>query len=461
MRKTTIVLLASLGGCSGDPAGGADAAPPPPPAVTWHQDIAPIVHERCVGCHRPGGIGPFSAMTYDDVWEIAPMMLEMIETGQMPPWDAIETDDCAPRHGWQEDPRLSAEEQALFREWVELGVPAGDAATAAPLPPLPDDHIDGVTHRMSPENPFVTSGQGDDMICFYLQPDPIIAQPTWLEAIEFTPGNLGVVHHAVLLAVPEAEAATAQTLAGPDGLYECFGGTGIDGAYTLGVWVPGSTPFEALPDTGIPLAPGATMLLQIHYHPAGEIADPDATEVAMRLTTTAPARNMIFTGIGNAFSAPNLLPGPNDRGVAEFRIPAGVADHTERMSFPIELDNDNPARFPIVAVFPHMHYIGVDLEAKITRAQPAPGEPAEECLFKTPQWDFNWQRTYFYDAPMASLPTIGDGDVISLACRYDNTLDNPFVQLALDDAGLDEPVDVFLGEETLDEMCLAGFAILF
>ena len=118
-------------------------------------------------------------------------------------------------------------------------------------------------------------------------------------------------------------------------------------------------------------------------------------------------------------------------------------------------------RFPIQAVFPHMHYVGVDLDARITRANPLPGEPAQECLFKTPQWDFDWQRTYFYDAPVSELPTVGDGDVITLKCRYDNTTDNPFVRRAMEEQGLTAPIDVTLGEETLDEMCLAAFAILF
>ena len=53
------------------------------------------------------------------------------------------------------------------------------------------------------------------------------------------------------------------------------------------------------------------------------------------------------------------------------------------------------------------------------------------------------------------------GDVIDLQCTWDNTLDNPFVQRALADAGLVAPIDINLGESSLDEMCLEifGFAI--
>ena len=36
----------------------------PAAAVTWHQDIAPIVAQKCGGCHVGGGIAPFSLATY-------------------------------------------------------------------------------------------------------------------------------------------------------------------------------------------------------------------------------------------------------------------------------------------------------------------------------------------------------------------------------------------------------------
>jgi hypothetical protein len=52
-------------------------------------------------------------------------------------------------------------------------------------------------------------------------------------------------------------------------------------------------------------------------------------------------------------------------------------------------------------------------------------------------------------------------DTLHLECTYNNTLDNPGVQTALEDAGLTEPQDVSLGEETLDEMCLGIFGIVW
>src|SRR5207247_419776 len=36
-------------------------------AVTFSRDIAPILFEHCVVCHRPGAVGPMSLMSYQEV----------------------------------------------------------------------------------------------------------------------------------------------------------------------------------------------------------------------------------------------------------------------------------------------------------------------------------------------------------------------------------------------------------
>ena len=86
--------------------------------------------------------------------------------------------------------------------------------------------------------------------------------------------------------------------------------------------------------------------------------------------------------------------------------------------------------------------------------------PETECLVQTPHWDFNWQRSYVYDAAIEDLPQIRGGDTIRLRCTYDNVLTNPGVQQALEDAGRTETRVVRLGETTLDEMCLIAAGLV-
>jgi len=88
-------------------------------------------------------------------------------------------------------------------------------------------------------------------------------------------------------------------------------------------------------------------------------------------------------------------------------------------------------------------------------------QPAEECLVQTPDWNFEWQRMYSYDAPIEQLPFVGAGDKVTMRCTYNNSLGNPWVAEALQTEGLTEPHDVVLGDETLDEMCLWAVVYLY
>ncbi|MCO6456688.1 MAG: redoxin domain-containing protein, partial [Pirellulaceae bacterium] len=59
-----------------------------PAAVTFTRDVAPILQQHCVECHRPGEIGPFALTDYDQVVGWAEMILEVVEQNRMPPWHA-------------------------------------------------------------------------------------------------------------------------------------------------------------------------------------------------------------------------------------------------------------------------------------------------------------------------------------------------------------------------------------
>ena len=96
----------------------------------------------------------------------------------------------------------------------------------------------------------------------------------------------------------------------------------------------------------------------------------------------------------------------------------------------------------------------------VHHANPAPGTAADQCLLAIPHWDFDWQRVYRYDAPIEQLPTVAPGDVMTIRCTYDNTVDNPKLADSLQEQGLTQPQTVQLGETTLDEMCLAPTVLL-
>ncbi len=459
MRLAIVAFsLATVAACAGDPdAAGPDAEPAP--RATWYQDVAPIVAEHCMSCHRDGGIAPFSLTEYAEAKEYAAIMLFNVEHGIMPPWDAVDGDDCTPWFGWKDDPRLDDDELATLRAWVEDGAAAGELDD---VPAPPTIELDGITHSVTPSTAYAVQPGADQFICFTL--DPGLTETRYLDGVQLRPGNPTVVHHTVTWAVPPGAAQDALVAAtGLGQPYACdAGATSVEGAKLIHVWTPGNQPMQTPSDLAMQLDAGSVLVTQYHYHPHDGASDePDASTLDLRLTTTRPDMLYAIGAWGNAFQAPQLLPGDDDPGGSPiFYIPAGESDHHERMRFTVDLQG-SPLRFPLFAAYPHMHYVGVGLSVKITRANPGLGEPASECLVNVDRWDFDWQRTYQYDGDMADLPTVGDGDIVDVECSYDNSLDNPFVERALADQGLTSPIDVTLGEQTLDEMCLAIFGIAF
>ena len=71
-----------------------------------------------MGCHQPGGIGPFSMTSYEMVKGFSPMIREVLRTKRMPPFHAD------PHYGaWKNDMSLSAAQVKTIVNWVEAGAP--------------------------------------------------------------------------------------------------------------------------------------------------------------------------------------------------------------------------------------------------------------------------------------------------------------------------------------------------
>jgi hypothetical protein len=421
--------------------------------ATWSGGVQPLLVQKCGGCHTDGGAGPFPLDSYGEAVESASGALAAIESNLMPPWGAHDTDECAPTRPFKDDLRLSDDDKALLREWVATGTPLGDPATALPVPVAPVLELADATVARSFAQPFtVLSDKHDVFACFVL--DPGITEPSWITGVQVTPGNKKVAHHALVFLDNNAESVALAT----DGHFPCFSNPDIN-VSLIAAWAPGSVPMTLPAKAGMPIKPGARLVVQMHYHPLAEPAI-DQSSVALRVSTRRPEWEAMLALLGNfdnfnAQKLTGLLPGPNDGATPEFLIPAGMRNHTETMVFK---QTDIPIAVPVFAVGAHMHYVGVDMKIERTFADTA--EDDRECLLQTPKWNFNWQRTYEYDVEIDDLPMIRPGDELIMRCTYDNSMQNPFVKDALFERGLAGPIDVRLGEETLDEMCLGVFGVL-
>jgi len=455
-------------GGSSNGSGGSSNMTPPGEAPTWHQDIAPLVTGRCQGCHQDGGIAPFSLQSYQQAKMWSPTFDAPLRSGAMPPFLAADTKDCKPRYGFKDDLRLSPEQIDLFKRWNDAGCPEGDPATAAPLPEPPKLDLEDPDVDVKIPSPVTVEGPGDKFICFSLAPDltplkatgpeaALLGDRVLIDGAQVHPGNNAIVHHVLVFTDKEGKSAE---LAGDKGYYDCFGGPQLDEPGLVMAWAPGATPVTAPEGVAMALPSTGRIVIQVHYHPTGSPQTDDATSVQLRgyragIPSYIGTLSLIGNARGPSANGMGLQAGPDDGAKPEFKIPAGVTDHTESMRFAIPKAD---ADYRIWAIGSHMHYVGTDMRIGITRANPG-DEPADECLLDTPRWDFNWQRGYLYDTPIDQAPSAKAGDVLNLRCTYDNSMQNPFVATALNEQGLKEPRDVLLGEETLDEMCLGIFGI--
>jgi hypothetical protein len=421
---------------------------------TWYQDVAPMLSTHCNSCHVVGGIAPFPLDDYDTARARARQMIHQVEIGAMPPFDALEEQDCTPRHGWVEDPRLSQAQKDTLLAWADTGYSLGEEEA---IPPPRSQDLLEVSRSMVPVEGFATSGDRDQFICYIL--DPGVHEPvTWLTGLQVKPELPEVVHHAVITSLPAG--AQHDALIAEHGIgrpYDC----GINtppGDFQVHVWTPGNQPMQMQPGIAIPLAGGSKLVMQVHYHPGSKVHKPDRTSIDLRFTSEWPSKIYVVHSMGNQLAAPQLQPGPNDRGgEPTFFIPANAVGHTEHMRMTVPPLGHADVR--IYSVNPHLHLVGTHVSATLERPAARGKDPAKECVANG-GWNFDWQRTYIYDRPFDELPTIAEGDVLDLKCTWNNTISNPFVQRMLLDANLPpRPIDLFYGEETNDEMCLEIFGL--
>ena len=82
-------------------------------AVTYNQDVAPILNQNCQPCHTENNVAPFPLTTYEEVRKHAKQIAEVTESHQMPPW--------LPKGDAFKDPRRLTQAQiAVLKQWSKI-----------------------------------------------------------------------------------------------------------------------------------------------------------------------------------------------------------------------------------------------------------------------------------------------------------------------------------------------------
>lgn len=334
--------------------------------LTYSKDIAPILNESCVGCHRPGEIGPMSLLNYAEVRPWVKSIARNVSEGKMPPWHADE--GYGP---FVNDRSLSDEAIAKIVAWAEQGAPQGKKSDLPPAPKFPESkwalgEPDYVIELDAVEVP----GEGPDQ--FYdLEVKTELEEDTWLRAVDILPGDRRVVHHVILW-----QGANRQQ----DGW--------------IGAWAAGGEAQEFPEGTGRTLKKGTTVIANMHYHPTGEAAT-DKTKIGFYFAKD----NKVEKELTNLWVMN-----------AEFEIPPGDPNHRVESEFTFAQDST------ILTVTPHMHYRGKDFKYTLH----TPDGKVNELL-KVSDYDFNWQTVYEFEQPV-DVPA---GSRLHCVAHFDNSADNP------------------------------------
>jgi mono/diheme cytochrome c family protein len=379
--------------------------------VTFTRDVAPILQERCQSCHRPGEVGPFPLLTYEQAAAWAPEIKRTTAARLMPPWKAA--------HGFGEflgERRMQEAEIATIARWVDAGAPEGDRRAMPPPRTFPQGWALGEPDMvLEPEATYHLAAEGRDVYRNFVLP-VVFKEERWVTATEVAAQNRAIVHHVIAYIDPEGQSVALDAQDPEPGFTSTGAGAGFSPALFLGGWAPGNKPHLAAPGTAVRIPAGSRLVLQVHYHKSGK-PETDRTRIGLHLAK-GPVEKRI-----------RIAPVLNQR----MEVPAGAArqEVTATMRLPMDAH--------AYSITPHMHLLG--REMKVTATLP---DGTVKPLIWIPDWNFNWQETYLFREPVA-LPR---GTKIDVTAYYDNSEQNP-------NNPNRPPKTVRWGEETTDEMCIA------
>jgi hypothetical protein len=381
---------------------------------TFAKDVAPILQKNCQQCHRPGQVGPFSLVAYDQARKRAGDIAAQVVDRKMPPWKPDPKVGPAFKHS----KALSEDEIATLSAWAEAGAPEGDRSDL-PTPPVYRDGWalgDPDLVLEASEDFAIPAGGKDIYRCFVIPTN--LPDDKYISAIEYRAGNAKVVHH-ILTYVDTAGQARKRDEADPGLGYSCSFGPGIEIHGDLGGWAPGNEPAFLPEGVGRILPSKADVVMQVHYHPSGK-PETDRTRIGIYFAKKPIKQLLHWNAVGN-FGLYLPAKSSNVEVEAGWKIP--------------EFGWKVPVDVTALAVTPHMHLLGQDITMSVTFPD---GKDLD--LIKIGDWDFNWQNTYYFEKPI-ELPK---GSLVKVRAHFNN----PSAKV------------VKWGEGTNDEMCIGFIAVV-
>ena len=368
-------------------------------SITYIKDVAPILKQKCVECHRPGEVAPMSFESYESTRPWAKSIVKTALEKKMPPWFAD------PAHGnFSNKNVLSDHEIETITKWAKQGSLLGEGKHPDMLAGFSNGWQIG-TPDFIVEMPVEYSIPAEGTVEYqYFRTPTGFEKDMWLQAAEARPGNRKVVHHIISTTVVPGEKR----------------GFGRSGGNMLAGFAPGLRPYDFSnlnQDIGIFVPAGADVIFQMHYTSNGEAAT-DRSMVGMIFRDTPPKFKAQIDAI------PQVT----------FRIPPNEPNHHVISSRKFFKDTQ------LIALMPHMHLRGKSFKYTWEKQ-----DGTKQILLYVPRYDFNWQLHYDFENPIL----IKRGDKIICEAVFDNSSNNPY--------NPDPTVEVRWGDQSWEEMMIGWF----
>lgn len=394
--------------------------------LTYNGDVANIINENCVVCHREGGIGPMQFENYDQVRPWAPLISLKVANREMPPYAYDQHIGIQDLEG---DWRLEQEEIDKIVAWVEQGSPLGDPDVVPQKPDFPDpdewnfaaDY--GQPDMVIPSSPYDIPANGNDLWSKEFV-DPELTQDRCIKAVQVKPKGdaKAVVHHANSdIYVPDENGEMQQW--------------GQLTEYAMGKWG------ELMPDGVCRTFPaGSLVRWDIHMFPGGVGATAPGAMIEDNVVEIGLWFHEEGFGEQEGIYKQDLRLYPMRSGYENGHLIVPPHGYTMTQGFH---SFDHPVRIDSFQPHGHLRMNAASMEI----FDPATGRTTP--VSQISNWSATWHHSHIYDPDVA--PLLKPGEVLVIKQWYDNTANNP--------NNPDPDQWVYGGSRTGDEMSHAWIAV--
>jgi hypothetical protein len=352
------------------------------PVPSYSTEIAPLLQNKCVACHSPGNIAPWSMTNHSVVAFYADSIRDNVMRGDMPPWHA----DPA-YGGFTNDKSLSPSQISRLVQWLDAGAPRGTGSDPlAETPPPATNYPYAWPTELGPPDAILriplqnVPATGTVDYRYINVSNTAFTNDVWLRAAIVRPTNTRVVHHCLVFQ-------------GTGGLM------GLDGFFTG--YVPGFDATTYPAGTAKRLRKGETLRFQMHYTTVGT-PQTDQTEIGLYKMDTPPQYDLQTK---SAYNLSFVLGG--------ITIPANRNEFEITAQYPSS--GTLTTNIMLYEMSPHMHLRGSRF--KYEAFYP---DGKREILLSVPYYIFHWQALYRLSQPRY-LPK---GSRIVCTAAWDNTTQN-------------------------------------